>query len=133
METDMKRVLILLLLVLVAGCAEPNGDQGPLDAKYECPKCEWGIHDIDIERCPNPDCDYIFYSNLMPQHPQSKSYLSRPVRPHWRDGRALNERPSSGFKWPRPTSFSEWAAVVLVVLVFGFVVVGVANEYFDWF
>ena len=47
MEICMKRVLILLLFVLVVGCA----DRGP-DSDWECPSCGWGVGEKALE-CPN--------------------------------------------------------------------------------
>lgn len=55
----MKRVLILLLFVLVAGCA----DTGP-DSDWECPSCGWGVGE-HAQKCPN--CSDTFRSNLYPQ------------------------------------------------------------------
>jgi hypothetical protein len=49
----MKRVLILLLLVLVAGCA----DTGP-DSDWECPSCHWGIGEVSSE-CPNCGDEFV--------------------------------------------------------------------------
>ena len=65
METDMKRVLILLLFVLVVGCgrfdsASPLRDTGP-DSNWECPSCSWGVEKWD-KFCPN--CGDVFnYEN----------------------------------------------------------------------
>jgi len=53
--TDMKRVLILLLFVLVVGCAE-KPDTGP-DSDWECPSCHWGVGEKALE-CPN--CGDVF-------------------------------------------------------------------------
>ena len=47
----MKRVLILLLFVLVAGC-----DNGP-DTGWECPVCGWGVGQTASE-CPNCGVKY---------------------------------------------------------------------------
>ena len=52
----MKRVLILLLFVLVAGCADRFADRGP-DSDWECPLCGWGVGQYAPE-CPN--CDDVF-------------------------------------------------------------------------
>ena len=49
----MKRVLILLLFVLVVGCA----DTGP-DSDWECPSCGWGIGK-NAEKCSNCDDQFM--------------------------------------------------------------------------
>ena len=52
----MKRVLILLLFVLVAGC----NNRGP-DSDWECPSCHWGVGRKSV-KCPN--CGDAFESVL---------------------------------------------------------------------
>jgi hypothetical protein len=75
----MKRVLILLLFVLVVGCAEKpvtGPDTGP-DSDWECPSCHWGVGKKAV-KCPN--CKDVFESLILMKQGNPVDIGNLPVR-----------------------------------------------------
>ena len=108
----MKRVLILLLFVLVAGCGRPNPD-----APFMCPiaKCQGGIgEDIYTEymrvrskvvTCPH--CDAI----IKPVSSDQRTRLDRSIDRH-------GIKDSS---WGQTFTWQFWTVIAILVLIFVFV------------
>ena len=100
METDMKRVLTLLLCVLVAGCAPPD-----THLPYSCTGCQGGISKEAAE------------TTVDPRYPAELGYDGKVIAPGVVTCPHCNERmrPRVRYGPPAKSFYSDWGILEWVI------------------